>query len=386
MHSETILKRYMAITSTDSQTISFLRFPLTFAVVMQHSMGTIRTQIDWSALSAMDFYTLLKSACSGCIALVAVPIFFFISGYLFFVNVDHMDGQVYKEKMHKRLWSLVVPSFLWNVLCIPIMLLVKYGETFSGTTTMAEFTDFIQHARWWHVFWDFTSHDAAYDNLLGWPVLKESPVLSTFWYIRDLIVISALSPLVYWFVRKLRWMGVSLLMGCYILKLWPHVTIGTSCLFFVFGAYWSLNRFHLYIGHRWLRRGIYLLSALLLLVMIRLLGNDTYWGTQIAPIFTLIGCFCVLSMASSFCQHKPSFCFPPLLTKSSFFVYALHIELGLPLAFFLLKAAFRGAYHPLLLSLQYLLTPCLIYIVCLLVYVCLQKMAPRFLVVLNGSR
>ena len=62
------------------------------------------------------------------------------------------------------------------------------------------------------------------------------------------------------------------------------------------------------------------------------------------------------------------------------------MQLALPLAFFLLKKLFSGAEHPLLLALQYLLTPCLIYAICLAAYVVMQKLTPRLLAVLNGSR
>lgn len=376
----------MAVSSSDSRVISLLRFPLTFAVVMQHSMGTITTDIRWTSLSGLDLYSLLKSLCSGCMALIAVPAFFFISGYLFFGNVTTMDSSVYKAKMTTRLKSLLVPYLGWNLLTVPILLLVTYGEAMNGTRTMADFTDLLHNGRWTHIFWDFSSHDALYGNLWGMHLLKDSPVLSTFWYVRDLIIMCLLSPLVYWYVTRTRWVGFWALVVLFVLRLWPHMTLGPQSLFFVFGAYASLLRGSLTTSGATLRRAIYGVAAVLFVVVFSLLGNDTYHGFLLTPAFTLAGCYAVLNLGAFFAKRHPGFAFPQLLTKSSFFVYALHMQLALPLAFFLLKKLFSGAEHPLLLALQYLLTPCLIYAICLAAYVVMQKLTPRLLAVLNGSR
>ena len=72
-----------------SKTIGYLRFPLAVGVVLIHNkMGEINIQgdvinyKDWPWLShTMDFF-------SAVLPTIAVPLFFFISGFLFFYNVD----------------------------------------------------------------------------------------------------------------------------------------------------------------------------------------------------------------------------------------------------------------------------------------------------------
>jgi hypothetical protein len=97
-------------------------------------------------------------------------------------------------------------------------------------------------------------------------------------------------------------------------------------------------------------------------------------------------------VATTFClahqilQKRPSFRFPKLLVESSFFVYALHIEFSLPLGFFIVKALFLHTQQPLLLILQYLLTPVVIYAISLAVYVAAKRVAPRTLSLLTGNR
>ena len=376
----------MAVTTQESQIIWNLRFPLTFAVVMQHSMGKVWTEVDWQALSGLDLYCLFKYLCSGCIALVAVPVFFFISGYLFFANISQMNMHVYWQKMRKRFTSLFVPYISWNLLCIPILLLVTYGEALNGTRAMTDFTELVHSDRWGHIFWDFYSKDATYTNLWGWALLKENPVLSTFWYVRDLIIMSVLSPVIYWYVKKTKWIGFWGLVLVFVFRIWPHIALGPQSLFFVFGAYASLLYGRLTVANKSVRYVIYILAIVLTIVMVILFGNDTWRGFLLAPLYTLVGCYAVLNLMGSLVERKSVPPMPSLLTKSSFFVYALHIEFALPIGFFIMKFMFRYAEHPLLLTVQYLLTPCLIYAICVLAYIIMQKFMPKLLSILNGSR
>lgn len=379
----------MSISAHNSNIISFLRFTLTFAVVMQHSMGKIETDIHWDNLTGMDIYFLIKALCSGCIALIAVPVFFFISGYLFFANIQVLDRNTYVHKMRSRVKSLLLPYLTWNILCIPLVIAVMYGETLSGTRPLAEFTAFLHQSRWTHIFWDFTSKESnPYDNLFGLSLLNSSPLLGTFWYIRDLFIISILSPVVYWYIKKTGWYGFWLLVILYVLKIWPYIILSHQSLFFVFGAYLSLNRKDLFITNKIIRYGTYSLIIILLFILLRLMGNATHYGAQLSPAFTFVGCFALLSFTSTILSWKPGLpsLIPTILTKSCFFIYALHIKFALPLGFFILKNLFRHTNHPLLLSVQYLFTPILIYAICIASYMTLQKLTPRMAVLLNGNR
>ena len=77
------------MTQADSQLIKWLRFPLTLGVVCLHCMGNV--EIDWGALGTKDVPGLVKMTMSGCVLQIAVPVFFFISGFLFFQGVKALD-------------------------------------------------------------------------------------------------------------------------------------------------------------------------------------------------------------------------------------------------------------------------------------------------------
>lgn len=67
---------------------------------------------------------------------LAVPFFFFISGYLFFTNYKN-GKEFYFYKWRKRFYTLLVPYIFWNLLTIVLYyLLQRYSLTkdyFSGT-------------------------------------------------------------------------------------------------------------------------------------------------------------------------------------------------------------------------------------------------------------
>lgn len=60
----------------------------------------------------------------------AVSIFFVISGYLYFANVASLNKDIYFYKTRKRIWTLVITYFLWNLAGVITMFLLR---CFIGT-------------------------------------------------------------------------------------------------------------------------------------------------------------------------------------------------------------------------------------------------------------
>lgn len=74
-----------------SESISWLRFPLVLMVVFIHSSGFGEFQTDsfnFSALADINLYDFLRILVSRILCQVAVPLFFIISGYLFYTKFD----------------------------------------------------------------------------------------------------------------------------------------------------------------------------------------------------------------------------------------------------------------------------------------------------------
>lgn len=99
-----------------SKTIDYLRFPMALAVVYIHSAGDVpMSPVHYDAFTGLDFYNLLRVVFSDVLTRIAVPVFYVISGYLYFLNVKQWSWSEYKRKSRSRLYTLVIPYLLWNV-------------------------------------------------------------------------------------------------------------------------------------------------------------------------------------------------------------------------------------------------------------------------------
>ena len=95
-----------------SQVLDTLKFPLAIAVVYIHSFG--EGEVDMTVLHTAPFdmahlYDWLRILVSRVITHVAVPIFYMISGYLFFINVTRWDKSTYAKRCENSLPSATNP-------------------------------------------------------------------------------------------------------------------------------------------------------------------------------------------------------------------------------------------------------------------------------------
>ena len=138
-------------TVSQSQVINQLRLPLIILVTYAHSYNEVAE--GYSLLeSGWDTYQVLKLVVSQTLVKAAMPMFFFISGYLFFVNVEKWNWQTYQQKIKRRIKTLLIPYIIWNLL-MAVML-----RPFS-------------------------------------PSIFCEPANMPLWFLRDLIVVSLLTPI-----------------------------------------------------------------------------------------------------------------------------------------------------------------------------------------------
>lgn len=106
---------------TISGIIDFLRFPMACAVVLLHTPGQYT---NWSNYTFRDlrYFSLYDhiSLISNIICQIAVPIFFLISGYLFYDK-----NKRYLQKLNKRTKTVLVPYFIWNGVAFLLLLFIK---------------------------------------------------------------------------------------------------------------------------------------------------------------------------------------------------------------------------------------------------------------------
>ena len=136
-----------------------LRFPMIVLVTFAHSYGHVAD--DFYLLSSeWNSYEFLKLLISQTLVKVAVPVFFIISGYLFFANVKEWNFSVYKEKMFRRVKKLLIPYLIWNLL-----MAIKL-KSFS-----------------WSLFWVYWKPAGIQIDWLGNEQLMTAPANMPLWFL-----------------------------------------------------------------------------------------------------------------------------------------------------------------------------------------------------------
>ena len=108
------------------QVFNWLRFPLMVLVVFVHVTGP--SAVLNADLAGIGYYDLFRRALSLVLAQLAVPMFFFISGYLFLNRLQDWDWGVYSGKLKKRCKSLLVPYVVWNTIGILVVCFALYRQ------------------------------------------------------------------------------------------------------------------------------------------------------------------------------------------------------------------------------------------------------------------
>lgn len=221
------------------------------------------------------------------------------------------------------------------------------------------------------------------------PEYSAWPINVPLWYVRDLIVMVLLSPLVYWLIKKFKmgiliilfllWISAELIMpnwGEYI----PMLL--TASFFFSWGAYFSINRLNIVLFFRkyWFLPCFYLIIAI-----IDILTKGIYYSIYIHRLGIIVGVISALILVSYLIKSE-KVKVNETLSSSSFFIYAFHwlfiSEVG-KFAFSFLKIPDNNPYAMLTL---YFAVPAFCVIVCLAFYITLRRYFPLLFRIRTGGR
>ncbi len=366
-----------------------LRFPLAVLVVFVHSFGKeLNAGIPCDmALSSEMVYEYVRIMCSRVIAHGAVPTFFFISGFLFFLKVTEFKKSLYVEKIKKRLHSLAIPYVLWILLYLCYMLTLKVGDVLLHNKSWSEFIYYLDEIGWLHIFWDADVWDER-ANWFGWNTFNSGPSHVPLWYIRDLMIIVLLSPAIYYLTKRLKGYFV-LLMGLlycsYIALPFFSATIMIGLFFFSFGAYFSINGKD-FTDALWRYRYILVFFSITGILILSWLGSISGGAAaQWLYHFVIISeTLTFLAIASALCHNKRLYNFNKNLAPTTFFIYAFHI--------FILGYCRAGVNKIMnndiwyMQILAYLISPFLCIILCIIMYYLLKQCCPKVLGMLTGER
>lgn len=163
--------------------IRFLSFFLIVLVVFVHSYNIdikINNGIQYSSNGLVFF---IEEFFSQGLNRIASPLFFIISGYLFFANLNGTAAD-FLRKLKKRIKTLIVPYLLWSlagILLFWALQLHPLANVFFTKTLI---------------------RDMDLKEILNNLIL--APVPYQLWYIRDLMMFVLLSPVFFVLIQELR--------------------------------------------------------------------------------------------------------------------------------------------------------------------------------------
>lgn len=349
-----------------SKVITFLRLPLIVGVVFIH---TCLTGVNIGGRLLVEegdfpFHDIFRYLISGEFACIAVPLFFFMSGFLFFTHTN-FTFSAYKNKLAKRVHTLLIPYLFWNIVVLALFFLTQIFV--SSMTSGAN-----------KLIVDYTISDLL-------RIFWSQPICYQFWFIRDLMVVVLFSPFVYFLVKYLKAIGVVMLGILWCFGLWFPLTGFSSAAFFFFsfGAWFAVHQHNFVADFKPLRLSFTFLYILIVMADIILWYKQIEGFHLIHNIGILVGLIAIVSWTAYGIQKGKLKC-SALLAGSSFFIYAYH---GMPIAF--LVKFWVKLIQPateLTMILGYVLIPFFIVGLGLGVYLLMQKFLPRFTSFITGGR
>lgn len=246
---------------------------------------------------------------SGMMGRCAVPLFYVISGYLFFLRVPEGMKFIY-GKMRKRVGTLVVPYIIGCLFFVGfgvLMAVLPGVSKYMNSSLMPLFSKPIGEIL----------RSIFYDADNG------APCAFQLWFLRDLILIVAISPLWYLCLKHLKWGFVAVVFVLTYFDV-PHVPF-YSLFWFVLGG--QLTKAKIEMGGVSGRIKVAIFGLFLIISIVQLLSPDMLeWNLLRIPII-MLGIIGIWGLYDAFVERK--FCLSHhkwlgIACQFTFFIYLFH--------------------------------------------------------------
>lgn len=339
-------------------------------VVYVHSYN-LTVNFNSGSISFYNQYNhLLQNFFIDYIGVIALALFFSISGYLFFLNFK-VDFDNIFTKYQRKVKSLLLPYLLWSLWGIFIYFILQ-----SIPQSKEFFTrDFVSS---YH-------HDKILETLFI------NPIPYQLWFLRDLIMMVICSPLIYLalkyakiipvFILFLNWLG--------FLDISFVIFADNSIFFFSAGAYLSINNQELIAKRSSRSTGLSLALIWILLVVFDTILMEGQTGHPLIPSLikkstTVTGLLALWSAYDLVISKKQTLSRKLLSFSSySFFIYLSHE----PLLTMIKKGLFYiTGYSELISMANFLIAPILTILICVNSAKLIHSLHPKFYHMINGGR
>lgn len=379
----------MQLTKYSSETLDIFRIPLAIGVLCSHAYVGIADDVNFfyfnSYLDRFSYYVL--KIFSSMLPPLVVPGFFLLSGYFFFLKWDEQHGSkiwcwaTYKEKLSKRVFTLLHPYIIWNILPVLLGMIGYIFTHFSENKPIIEIVYSYLQGKGLRIFWSFYELGTSGTILGVIPLsISTAPYNFPLYYLRDLMGICILSPLVFIFVKKLKCVGMIFLILLGILGLLPSYPglRSSALLYFSFGAYFSINNIDIVEK---IKGRIDILSIIFLAILCLIVKENC--SCQVQNLYVMIGLVLLLRLVTKLVLRY-NISSPKYIVSGIFFFYVAHEGLYLLHVgqFLVCNIIPPLSYFNVLIG--YVLTIILTFILCYIVRNILKKWMPKLSVYLGA--
>jgi len=344
-----------------SKKIHSINIVLAILVIMIHCYNIPLTNVNEDTnIILYNSIKFIQNFISQGISRVAVPLFFIISGFLFFRNFSN-EKIVYKNKLKKKIKTLIIPYLIWNLVGYIIFLLPNYVPYLNR---------FIQNNG---------SNLNLKDFLEGILFFKYN---KTFWFMFYLIVLTIVSPIIYKTICKKK-RGiitiVTIMVFWFIFSSAINSDIIISLLFYSLGGYLSINYFEVINNNNFLlsKNTTFLITILWFILII--IYHYILHNKIILQISVLIG---VVSIWELYNFIK----IPSIIlkcSKYSFGIYALHPFVLETIEKVIMKILGTDV---IAILIDYITAPIITFIIVITVFTIIRKRINTLYKLLNGNR
>ncbi len=350
-----------------SQTITTIRFPMMVCVVLLHTF-IIDRPIGGEILVPNGKYLIFdifQQLYQNELANVAVPMFFFISGYLFYCGIKEFQLRIFIEKLRRRVHSLFIPYILWNI--IFLLFVCCIGFLFPNLLTYKKTIFQMNFEEILYTFWE------------------PSQGLLPLWFLRDLMIINLFTPIIYYILHNKysKWFLLFFAI-CYLIPNKFHYCpgIGFRTAFpFMFGAWFSINNKDFIIEFK---KYIWYFAAItIILLIINLITWFYHITNPTLERLLALSLVIIFPQIIAFKISKNKIKVNTLLSESSFFIFVFHmfiIHIPLKLWVYIFPVNNFTAIFSLISI------PFIVSFTCILFYIGLKKIFPNITNILIGSR
>lgn len=212
-----------------------------------------------------------------------------------------------------------------------------------------------------------------------------SPYNLPLWFVRNLIILVFISPVIFYFVKKTRLWGLFVLAVLYMLDIWPSLPglESTGFMFFSIGAYFSIFSIDFSVVARKTLLWMAPFAILLLGLMVVTYGYNNVLWQYLHRLFTFVGSFAMIGLTVLLFE-KNTISVKPLLSNCSFFIYAGHSFVLSAIQDILNKPFFPTTQGALVV--KYFVAPIITIVILIFSYYMMSKITPRTLAILTGGR